>query len=297
MTRQLPVVQNNGLNTRAELEIRTGLDAVRMELRTFAGDGAYRGEVQQHSTSLDDEEVRDDDPQWRPGDADPLQCDSDTGRTINVRRTRVPLLDGLEASFAPDPEAPKRPLVRSACLPRRVEALRYIGFTDDDIGRMYEARGSLPCPFASCQHNLRIGEGLSVDSIFVPRPDIPSWLLLPATCAIDEAERFDRDGVQPTLEVVAAFLGVTRERVRQIEHRGVLALAAEFRVSVEWMLHVLSEPEGRALAHDTAVLRRRQQQTATWNASRRTVQKKRNERQKEKSAAKVRRDAVRASRA
>lgn len=297
MTRHLPIVRDD-MNTRAEFDAHIALDGLRSDLRAFAGEGVYRPDVQQHSTSQPLPDVsgdaREDDPQWRPGDTDPLRCDSDTGRTINVRRTPVGVRDGLAVSFPADPEAPKRPRVRSECLPRRIEALRYIGFPDQEILAMLEARDSLPCSFASCRHNLRAGEGLSRESVFVPRPDIASWLMLPATCALDEAERFDRDGVQPTLEVVAGYMGVTRERVRQIEKKATLALAMAFGVSVKWMRKVLKEPDGRALAHDTEVQRRRQKQTAQWGEARRNVQKKRAKRQKERTAAKVRRAKVRA---
>ncbi len=291
MTRHLPIVRDDDMNTRTDFDARLALDGLRSELRAFTGDGVYRPDVQQHSTSqpLPEGEVREDDPQWRPGDTDPLRCDSDTGRTINVRRTLVAVRDGLDASFPADPEAPVRPRVRSECLPRRIEALRYIGFPDEEILAMLEARDSLPCPFASCEHNLRVGEGLARDSVFVPRPDIASWLMLPATCAADEAERSDRDGVQPTLEVVAAYMGVTRERVRQIEMKATAAMAKAFGVSVKWMRKVLKEPDGRALAHDTEVQRRRAKQTAQWNDARRDVQTKRSKRQRERVDAKRRR--------
>jgi len=63
-----------------------------------------------------------------------------------------------------------------------------------------------PCPYTACRHHLANGEGEK----FARRQDCSE------SCSLDVAERGGA-----TLETVGKILGLTRERVRQIETRGV----------------------------------------------------------------------------
>lgn len=75
--------------------------------------------------------------------------------------------------------------------------------------------GPRPCPHVTCRHHLVTEYGDEAD------PNGP-------TCSLDEAER---GGM--TLEEIGDMLGVTRERIRQIEQ-----LAMRRATSRSWMLTV-----------------------------------------------------------
>ena len=73
------------------------------------------------------------------------------------------------------------------------------------------ANGLRPCPWATCAHHVasaRLGNALDVP--------LDEW---PESCTLDVA---DRDGA--TLEEVGDAIGVTRERVRQIERVAIAKL-------------------------------------------------------------------------
>lgn len=85
-----------------------------------------------------------------------------------------------------------------------------------------------PCPFVSCKHHLAIEVNPRIGSIKVAHP-LTEIEDLPATCALQVA---DEGGV--TLEVAASILGLTRERVRQIEYSALAKVrAAMFRAGLE----------------------------------------------------------------
>ena len=77
-----------------------------------------------------------------------------------------------------------------------------------------------PCPFVSCKHHLYLDVNERTGSIKVNFPDLEVWDL-PETCALDIA---DRGGI--TLEEVGEIMNLTRERIRQLETRGLAKLKA-----------------------------------------------------------------------
>ena len=82
------------------------------------------------------------------------------------------------------------------------------------------ASGARPCMFISCKHHLYLDVNPSTGSIKLNFPDKEVWELA-ETCALDVA---DRGGI--TLEEVGSIMNLTRERIRQVETRGLLKLRA-----------------------------------------------------------------------
>ena len=75
-----------------------------------------------------------------------------------------------------------------------------------------------PCPWVACKHHLYLDVNPETGSIKINFPDLEPWEL-PDTCALDVAER---GGI--TLEEVGEIMNLTRERIRQVEVRGLLKL-------------------------------------------------------------------------
>jgi hypothetical protein len=82
------------------------------------------------------------------------------------------------------------------------------------------AGGARPCMYISCKHHLYLDVNPSTGSIKLDFPDKEVWELA-ETCALDVA---DRGGI--TLEEVGSIMNLTRERIRQVETRGLLKLRA-----------------------------------------------------------------------
>ena len=77
-----------------------------------------------------------------------------------------------------------------------------------------------PCPFTLCKHHLALDVNELTGSIKFNFPDLEVWEM-PETCALDIA---DRGGI--TLEEVGEIMNLTRERIRQLETRGLAKLKA-----------------------------------------------------------------------
>ncbi|MFZ5471258.1 MAG: sigma factor-like helix-turn-helix DNA-binding protein [Myxococcota bacterium] len=75
-----------------------------------------------------------------------------------------------------------------------------------------------PCLFVSCKHNLYLDVNPETGSIKLNFPDKEIWELQ-YTCALDVAEK---GGI--TLEEVGEIMNLTRERIRQVETRGLMKL-------------------------------------------------------------------------
>ncbi|MEI7704978.1 MAG: sigma factor-like helix-turn-helix DNA-binding protein [Deltaproteobacteria bacterium] len=84
-----------------------------------------------------------------------------------------------------------------------------------------ECAGSVrPCMFISCKQHLYLDVNPTTGSIKLNFPDKEIWEM-GETCALDVA---DRGGI--TLEEVGVIMNLTRERIRQVESRGLLKLRA-----------------------------------------------------------------------
>ncbi len=75
-----------------------------------------------------------------------------------------------------------------------------------------------PCPWVSCKHHLYLDVNPETGSIKLNFPDLEVWEMK-ETCALDVA---DKNGI--TLEEVGEIMNLTRERIRQVEVRGLLKL-------------------------------------------------------------------------
>jgi hypothetical protein len=117
-------------------------------------------------------------------------------RTISVKRMTKRELE-LGRMLYPDVEDIEKPKTRAEC-----------------VG------GERPCPFVSCKHHLYLDVSARTGAIKLNFPDLEVWEMN-ETCALDVA---DRGGT--TLEEVGAIMNLTRERIRQVEVKGLAKLQA-----------------------------------------------------------------------
>ena len=117
-------------------------------------------------------------------------------RTISVKRMTKRELE-LGRMLYPEVEEIEHPRTRADC-----------------------AGGERPCPFVSCKHHLFLDVSARTGAIKLNFPDLEVWEMT-ETCALDVA---DRGGT--TLEEVGAIMNLTRERIRQVEVKGLAKLAA-----------------------------------------------------------------------
>jgi hypothetical protein len=117
-------------------------------------------------------------------------------KTISVKRlSRAELERGRQ--LFPEETASLRPKTRAECVD-----------------------GARPCPFVSCKHHLFLDVSSRTGAIKLNFPDLEVWQMS-ETCALDIA---DREGT--TLEEVGAIMNLTRERIRQVEVKGLAKLQA-----------------------------------------------------------------------
>jgi hypothetical protein len=117
-------------------------------------------------------------------------------RTISVKRMTKRELE-LGRMLYPDVEGVEKPVAREDC-----------------------QGGERPCPFVSCKHHLYLDVSARTGAIKLNFPDLEVWEMN-ETCALDVA---DRGGA--TLEEVGAIMNLTRERIRQVEVKGLAKLQA-----------------------------------------------------------------------
>ena len=108
----------------------------------------------------------------------------------------------------------KRELELGRMLYPEVEEIEHPRTRADCVG------GERPCPFVSCKHHLFLDVSARTGAIKLNFPDLEVWEMT-ETCALDVA---DRGGT--TLEEVGAIMNLTRERIRQVEVKGLAKLAA-----------------------------------------------------------------------
>jgi hypothetical protein len=129
-----------------------------------------------------------------------------------IRRKVVPSRDGR---FRSKTIAPKR-LTRDE--KRLAQELVY----PEDVERPHTREDCLkmprPCPFVSCEHHLYLDVNPDSGAIKLNFPHLEVWEMA-ETCSLDVA---DRGGI--TLEDVGAILNLTRERIRQVEVRGLVKI-------------------------------------------------------------------------
>lgn len=77
-----------------------------------------------------------------------------------------------------------------------------------------------PCPWVSCKHHLFLDINPITGTIKLNFPDLEPWELA-ESCALDVADRGEH-----TLEEVGLLTNLTRERIRQLEVRGLLTVKA-----------------------------------------------------------------------
>lgn len=80
------------------------------------------------------------------------------------------------------------------------------------------ADGPRPCPWVGCRHHLYLDVNEDTGSIRLTFPHLEVGEMK-ETCSLDVA---DRDHI--TLEQAGEMLNLTRERIRQIEVRGLIKL-------------------------------------------------------------------------
>lgn len=135
-------------------------------------------------------------------DLDPPAPPSVRARTVharNVSKRALVVLRSLGASA--EVATYDRPRTRAECA--------------SDAGTVHAQR---PCPWVSCKHHLHLEANEDNGSIKLNFPDREVWEM-PETCALDVAAR---GGM--TLEEVGDVLNFTRERIRQIECKGLAKL-------------------------------------------------------------------------
>ena len=147
------------------------------------------------------------------------------------------LADGEEEELASGDDAPEisrkirrrrrrtRPRSKTIAMKRltreelRVGALMYPPVDIPRPTSRAECREEMrPCPWVACKHHLYLDINPETGSIKINFPDLEPWELK-HTCALDVAER---GGI--TLEEVGEIMNLTRERIRQVEVRGLLKL-------------------------------------------------------------------------
>jgi hypothetical protein len=155
---------------------------------------------------MDDEKLEN---QAQAEAANPLPDELPQPEVAKIRMKVRPSRDGR---FRSKTIAPKR-LTRD----EKKLALSLIYPDDVDRPRLRAECQSMPrpCPFVSCEHHLYLDVNPQSGAIKLNFPHLEVWEMA-ETCALDVA---DRGGI--TLEEVGAILNLTRERIRQVEVRGL----------------------------------------------------------------------------
>lgn len=123
----------------------------------------------------------------------------------------------------------------------------------ESIEKMYDrprTRGECrdavrPCPWVSCEHHLYLDVDPFTGSLKLNFPTLEPWELT-ETCSVDVG-----DSGPQTLEVVGELMNVTRERCRQIEVKGLLAMkTGPALVEIGAEVTAFPEPVGNEIKED-----------------------------------------------
>jgi hypothetical protein len=160
--------------------------------------------------------------------------DEDEGLELEAEAEQDELSDAMETTDEEVPEVSRkirrrrrrtRPRSKTIAMKRltreelRVGAMMYPPVDIPRPTTREECRGEMrPCPWVACKHHLYLDINPETGSIKINFPDLEPWELQ-HTCALDVAER---GGI--TLEEVGEIMNLTRERIRQVEVRGLLKL-------------------------------------------------------------------------
>ena len=140
--------------------------------------------------------------------------------------TAEPTTPAEEPALLPDPKPiVRRPRAKTIAMKRLTKEELRIGallYPERSYWRP-KSRGECanvarPCPYVSCKYHLYIDVNPNTGSIKVNFPEREVWELK-QSCALDVAQQ---GGI--TLEEVGEILNLTRERIRQVEVRGLMKL-------------------------------------------------------------------------
>jgi hypothetical protein len=118
------------------------------------------------------------------------------GKSINAKRMSKRALE-IGRILYPDVEGIERPVAWEDC-----------------------QESERPCPFVSCKYHLYLDVTARTGAIKLNFPDLEVWEMN-ETCVLDVAEHGGA-----TLEDVGAVMNLTRERIRQLEVKGLVKLHA-----------------------------------------------------------------------
>lgn len=167
--------------------------------------------------------------------SDDCRADDENDQTLEVSGLDAGADDGADAGEEPGPPEISRKIRRRRRRTRpRSKTIAMKRLTREELrvgAAMYppvdiprpstrsECREEMrPCPWVACKHHLYLDINPETGSIKINFPDLEPWELQ-HTCALDVAER---GGI--TLEEVGEIMNLTRERIRQVEVRGLLKL-------------------------------------------------------------------------
>lgn len=152
-------------------------------------------------------------------------------RTVSMARLSKRELARGEVEYPPSiNDAHQRPKTRADCEP----------------GGCNEQR---PCPWVACKHHLYLDANTDNGSIKLNFPD-REVEDMPETCGLDIA---DRGGI--TLEEVGELMAITRERVRQLETRGIAKIKALSDLTMASLEdYATEEPAHHNIAAGTSLL-------------------------------------------
>ncbi len=162
-----------------------------------------------HDGEFDDDDVTTELPLLDEGDDVTTELPPVSSRKVRSRRTRP-----RGRTIAP------RRLTSS----ERLRALRPTPPVDDRPKTRSEcAEQARPCPWVSCKHHLYLDVNPRTGSIKINFPDLEPWEMQ-HSCALDVADHGGH-----TLEEVGDITNLTRERIRQLELRGLVELRSRSR--------------------------------------------------------------------